>query len=306
MFEFVQKLGVVDLLRSGALVVVFLATAFADKRGQQSVWVKVDALTSAATGLALFLCPGILLAYEVDGEANNLLVYLARAVGVTMMSTAAVYHLTIRERDNASMGSWLVARTLSCGAVLAVFVHAMNAYSNLNDKFISFGVLGQFLMFAGHVIHLFRYNDFVNDGRGGAATAGDRTKLHLFIDLLFSFTYMMHSFAFPESALAVSSTKASGLHFMFLRYMGANLMTSSLFGLVSLQSNNERDRRAVLLSRLLIVLLMTPVFIFYQHFYGIVSMQGKQVWLMLGLHTLLLVNAGMGAFYRQIEERKRK
>ena len=68
-----EKLEVVDYLRSGALVVAFLAVLLSDIWGRQNVrgrdrnmWVNAEVVSFFVCGLALFFFPGTFLEYIVS------------------------------------------------------------------------------------------------------------------------------------------------------------------------------------------------------------------------------------------------
>lgn len=56
----------------------------------------------------------------------------------------------------------------------------------------------------GYVIHMLRFNDYVNEGRRGSDSARDRTRLHLLIDLIISYCSVFFGFAFPKAAIEMA------------------------------------------------------------------------------------------------------
>ena len=72
MIDLIKSLDVVDLMRSGAVIVAFVATVFVDKRGQGSVWMKADAIIALVGGLSSFICPGVLMDYQVSAHISSL------------------------------------------------------------------------------------------------------------------------------------------------------------------------------------------------------------------------------------------
>ena len=61
----ISKMNPVDFVRSGSLLVAFLACGFSDRRGQGSTWLRADQIASVAFGATFLLFPHTLLTYLV-------------------------------------------------------------------------------------------------------------------------------------------------------------------------------------------------------------------------------------------------
>ena len=311
MFVDISSLSVVDLLRSGALLVAFLATAFADKRGQASVWLKADAVACAGFGLGLYLFPGVFINYMVDGETDVLHIHMTRVVGAMAVVTVAVYyHLAIKDKDNAPLGSWIVSRTLGSAVLFAVAALGANTYgkgsTHFNQKFVSFACFGNLLVFLGYLIHMLRFNDYVNEGRRGTDSARDCTRFHLLVDLLLTFPQVLFVFGFPQTHFDLSGLKADGIHLFLGRMLACQLLPMLLFGIQALQGSNEENRRAFFLVKILGFLSVLPWACYYGYYHNMVPTFTRAFMIHQGLALVALINAFVGAFYRPGDARKRK
>jgi hypothetical protein len=68
LLDVVRSMQIVDILRSGALVVAFLSIIIGNRKDRNAVsnWLLVDAISTGGFGLAWLLCPDTLLGYMVS------------------------------------------------------------------------------------------------------------------------------------------------------------------------------------------------------------------------------------------------
>ncbi|ELU13665.1 hypothetical protein CAPTEDRAFT_220407 [Capitella teleta] len=295
-------LSVVDLLRGGALIVGFLAVMFGDKKGSSSIWLKADAVM---LGMRIpgVLFPQAFLDMMFDGDYDSNLIFLARPGILYAALIAILYYLTIKDKDDASIGAWLIARTLSMITVLMVEMNGLDALSNpkasLRMSSNRIPTLMMMLVCLGHIVHLLRFQEYASEGRGSSVVGATCTRFHLFIDVLFDFPFLMFYLMYPSEALASLGIKGTGpAHDFLVRMMVAIALTHFLFSFISLQSNNERDQRACLIIRFLGIVLLLP-FDVYQHYTtGLWTEMTCGVTFQFVIMGVMTLNSFVGAFYK--------
>jgi len=297
-FEDMLNMDVVDYLRSGALIVGFLATVWAGRE----TWLLADVVVTAAFGAAAFFFPNALLSYETVGNLDIVHTYLAQAVGMTLLGAATTSYLSLKSRDDGVHTSLLFSRFISAMVLLQAmafdYLKAFDDNQRWSTQYISFGFLGCTLWMVGSLIHILKSPTFTTS----SIDLKGRLSRHLLIDICLFFTGSLAYYAFPAIVLSPfqnvnaygTAIKPDGIHAHLVRTVGALLFGSALHGFNSLGFHDKADQRAFLAGRVVMYALVYPTVALYQWKYQFVSSQ--MALLSMAFGALPAGNAACGCF----------
>eukprot|EP00914_Ancora_sagittata_P031072 GHVO01062871.1.p1 GENE.GHVO01062871.1~~GHVO01062871.1.p1 ORF type:complete len:307 (+),score=29.37 GHVO01062871.1:183-1103(+) len=300
MLQCIQDMSVVDLLRAGALLVGFIAAVFGDQKGSNSIWLKADALM-LALHIPGIIFPQLFMKMMIAGDYDDNLIFLTRPSIVSTVMVAVLYYLTIKDKDDASIGAWLIARTLTMIAISIIHFNGLDTLSkgSLHMTANRIPTLMIILTTLGHVIHLLRFQEFANEGRGSSAAGTSCTRFHLFVDVLLDFPFVMLFLMYPSDAIAGTGIKGTGpMHAFVSRLCVATCLTPFLFSLSALQGNSERDQRACLIVRFLGFLVLLPFDVYFQYTTGTWSEMTCCTSIQMVIMGVMTINSFVGAFYK--------
>lgn len=280
MFVNFENLDVVDYLRSGALLVAFIAVFLADRknRDEGSVWLKADVITLGAVGAGLFLFPSQLLGYMSTVKTDVVHEGLCRNYGATFIGLALMWrHYS---DDRTPQTAWLLVRSLAGLTAIQCMIFSQTNLAgqkiHMTDQHVTFFLFMVCLSTMGNIYHLLKRGNFGSVRRSW--TTSDSTTVHLLVDILIMLPLGFSLLILPDwwlSLLDVKDFKPDVIHQMLLQFVGLSTIMSRFLFIMSLGFADDKDRRAVFYGNLWTVVLITPWGIFYQvkyHFHSPTSL----------------------------------
>lgn len=275
--ELVQGMQVVDILRSGALLVAFLSVIVGNRKDGNACanWLLVDTIASSAFGLAFFLFPDVVLQYMVSGRLDPVHLMATRGFGALLLSSACVSSQSRRSNNKSQrlMVQCLVILILILTMIVAQIRSQEGGTQKFNDKHMTFGILGTSLWFLGSFVNFFRVNDLgVSEAR--TLTLNNCTNCCAFLDLILcaaaAFTYFGFP-TYPLSYVAYTGWKADMLHLHMHRVTAALIFGSILGYLLAFSSGSKQDLHLQVIGRMSSLGLTIPMICAYQWWYTLVA-----------------------------------
>lgn len=295
-----QNMQVVDILRSGALVLAFLAVSFGYRKSNgASKWLYVDSLSSALFGFGFLLFPDVLLGHMVYGKLDPVHTLFTRVFGALLLSSSCVSYYFAGKSVNKSQ------RVITQSLVLCVLVMSMGmaqlksqqgGRQKFNDQHVTFGMLGAGLWFLGNFVQVFRASDL-----GQVASRGfslrNRADIFAFIDMMLLVTVALQAYAFPSflfSKITYKGWKMDLVHAHMCRTVAVMSFGMALGYLQSFLNGSASDRHAAVLGRVVQIVVALPVVMAYQWWF---QLYDNQFFTMLTLFFQLPVALLVGAAY---------
>lgn len=283
----IGKMDSIDFVRSGALLVAFLACGFADRRGQGSAWLHADQIATAAFGAGLVFFPQTILAYVMEGKADWVHAALMQAVGLTLLACAATWWMSSRSREATTC--WSIARILSCLALLQVLYYSEWKYGNNDQKLTTqhhtFATFGSILLTIGHFLCVVRVYGSGNERNIPRQWTRENACLFFVVIFLLLDTFCM--FARPhhkQQYIAIKDWKIDGVHLYLVRVGATQLMSLFFFAVFGLINLPKRDKVAVLVSCLMFYGAVFPGMVYYQWIQPFINPSfTTPTWVSLGL-----------------------
>jgi hypothetical protein len=289
---------VVDLVRSGALLLAFLAVQFgiqSKKDRGATRWLKIETVSTTVFGLGFLLFPSNVLGYMVKGKLDPIHLLLTRIFGVFLLSTGCVTYYYSTSLVNKTQRHLTQAITLLLVVVSMLMIQVKSqkdGSQKFNNQHLTFGILGATLWFIGHFLELFRVRDI-----GGASSSGfclrTHADIHAAIDMACCFAAAFTYIAYPSYPFSFMGGKMDIIHAHMYRVLGVMILGQALGYLVALISGIPEDRHAQIIGRLAVFVLMTPIVLFNQWWYGLINQQQFTLLFCMGLvPSLLNIAAG--------------
>ncbi|XP_041347962.1 uncharacterized protein LOC121367701 [Gigantopelta aegis] len=242
---------------------VFVIATYILATRKAKIWVVADLLFSVSLGVWMLIgkpSPAGLFSSKLDPFH----VYLIQSVGCYVMISALFWFQSHKTRDYNVMKAIMLNRTMAVG--MFTFLDVINCYrfpklfTSLHYNTLCFGVL----WLLGSAYQLIRH---------GLPTLRHEYKMSinwfLKADLGITAFVGLCSLLLPSYLLSLQSMKTNDLHEHFCQLFGACLMASSILSYMALGFRDSADKKAVLISRAMVNVLILLCYICGCMFRGI-------------------------------------
>lgn len=245
-----MEMNLVDCIRTGALIVAFLALLLVDRRS----WITADALLNFAVGAALVIAPRYILDFQVEGTLSPTHLLIARFLGITIITGGVIFWATRDTWDGTVPITLLMSRVFSCSLIvlLQVCLHwgtnKGKKNVNWNDSHITFGMVCNMLWLVLSLVHVLRSSDFSTYPQHNVRI---NTLLHVdsWLVCLLSAFFL----AFPDIVLSVlipSVKTPNVVHLHLTRMIGIHGIGSAIISLQAPGFLHESDKRVQFVARI--------------------------------------------------------
>lgn len=272
---------VVDILRSGALVVGFLSAIVGSRKDRNPVasLLRVDAISTGAFGLAWLVFPDSLLGYMVSGKLDPIHLMLTRGFGAFLLASVAVNYRNPQAANrsiNTLIKSLILILLVMCMCV-SQYKSQKDGKQKFNNQHLTFGIVGAGLWTLLNLLVVV-YGDNLDkrEVQAPLSIRGSCANACAFLDMVVCATGCISYLAFPSYALSfvsVEKFKADMVHAHMYRTLALFLLASVLNYMAAFVNGSKRARHDEVTRRLIVASITIPIFMAYQWWYQIASPQ---------------------------------
>jgi len=259
--DFLSAMPVTSLLRSGAVLVVFLAILFWDRRA--STWIQSQVYYMGFTGFCAYFAPSANI--HLVGNVGPVHDYLIQVLGCWLLTQS--YCLYQLSRDG--MTQFVIFLGQAVGGAMLLVIHLYGHFKYQKDdihfesEHLTLMIPIAFCITVGGVIFLYRHGS-TYDGRAEPISLGG-INTHLIVDGFVTCLLGLQSLAFPEISLgSLEGVKPDGVMATFVRHLGCLMLVGGFFSIFMCSIPNENDKRIKLLEKIVVTALYLPMATLYQ------------------------------------------
>lgn len=278
LLEVARGMQIVDILRSGALLVAFLSIIIGNRKDRNAVnnWLLVDTISTAGFGAGWLLFPDNLLSYMVTGKLDPIHLLVARIFGAILLTQAIVAYqkLGSNTSQNLLIKSVTLLMLVLCMCV-AQSKSLQGGKQKFNNNHLTFGILGASLWCCGNLLALALVPDLGTRESRPLRLRSLPNALAL-VDMLFVMAAAVAYLAFPSLPLGyvtVENFKPDMVHMHMYRVVGVLLLGEALGYLAAFTTGSCEARQAMITRRLLSTVLVISLIMAYQWWYTLVASQ---------------------------------
>lgn len=303
LLDVVRGMQIVDILRSGALLVAFLSIIIGNRKDRNAVnnWLLVDTISTAGFGAGWLLFPDNLLSYMVSGKLDPIHLLVARVFGAVLVSQAIVAY----QKLGANKSQNLLIKSVSLLMLVLCMCVVQNkslqgGKQKFNNNHLTFGIFGASLWCCGNVLALALVAD-LGTRESRPLRLRSLPNLVALLDMLLTMASAVTYLAFPLLPLSYVVTenfKPDMVHTHMYRVVGVCLLGEALGYLAAFTTGSIEARHSQITRRLICMVICIPLIMAYQWWYAIIA---RQVYIGCLGSYVVIVGALAMAYYRGLK-----